>query len=332
MSSRRSTPNARHIRRSVPNWLIEQRMRAAFGTLEEQRRPARLDRAIDDLRHLEARVDLGGDPHELALSLEERDPLAQVPGRHRAQSTVAPVSRRARAGRPVAHVGVRTAEDDAAERLLLAQHAIDRRTRGARGLRDLLLRERDAAAEDLAELEQPAAHACVGVHVVGLDEELVHAADPLGEDHRERSVDRRALTAQRLERIAVERERLAVGDRLHGRTPPPAGDQGELAERIARADHGEEDARTRRGLDPDAEPAARDEVERVRLVVVVEHDLASRPALPLRDRDELLDVRLRDAGEDLPFHDASVARATQREYGCPPSRHVVINPDEGATR
>ena len=52
--------------------------------LEEQRRAAGPDGAVDDLRHLEVRVDLGRDADELALALEERDPLAQVAGdRHR---------------------------------------------------------------------------------------------------------------------------------------------------------------------------------------------------------------------------------------------------------
>ena len=59
-------------------------MLRALRVLEEERRPAGLDGAVDDLRHLEAGVDLRRDPNELALALEERDPLAQVAGdRHR---------------------------------------------------------------------------------------------------------------------------------------------------------------------------------------------------------------------------------------------------------
>ena len=46
--------------------------------LEEERRAAGLDDAVDDLRHLEVRIDLRGDADELALALEERDPLAEV--------------------------------------------------------------------------------------------------------------------------------------------------------------------------------------------------------------------------------------------------------------
>ena len=86
-SSSRSTPKPRHMRRSVPNWLISSGCSQPFGPLEEERRAAGLDRAVDDLRHLEVRVDLGVDADELALALEERDPCAQVGGRrHRGES------------------------------------------------------------------------------------------------------------------------------------------------------------------------------------------------------------------------------------------------------
>jgi hypothetical protein len=47
--------------------------------LEEQRRAAGLDDAVDDLGDLEVGIGLGGDAGELALALEQRDPLAEVP-------------------------------------------------------------------------------------------------------------------------------------------------------------------------------------------------------------------------------------------------------------
>ena len=72
-SSSRSTPNARHMRRSVPNWLIRSGCREPFGLLEQERRAAGLDGAVDDLGDLEVRVDLGGDANELALALEQRE-------------------------------------------------------------------------------------------------------------------------------------------------------------------------------------------------------------------------------------------------------------------
>src|SRR5215471_17283582 len=57
-------------------------MLGTFRLLEEKRRPAGLDGAVDDLRDLEIRIDLGGYANELALALEQRDPFAEVLGRH----------------------------------------------------------------------------------------------------------------------------------------------------------------------------------------------------------------------------------------------------------
>ncbi len=57
----------------------EERVLGALRVLEEQRRAAaRLDEAVDDLGDLEVRVDLGRDAVQLALALEERDPVAEV--------------------------------------------------------------------------------------------------------------------------------------------------------------------------------------------------------------------------------------------------------------
>ena len=55
-------------------------MPRALRALEEERRAARLDGSVDDLGDLEVRVDLGGDANELALALEQADPVAQVGG------------------------------------------------------------------------------------------------------------------------------------------------------------------------------------------------------------------------------------------------------------
>ena len=68
----------------------QERVRRAGQVLEEERRSARAHGAVDDLRHLEVRVDLRGDADELAFALQERDPLAQVAGsRHEGQSMAA---------------------------------------------------------------------------------------------------------------------------------------------------------------------------------------------------------------------------------------------------
>ena len=80
-SSSVSTPNAMHMRFSVPNWLMSSGCSRALGLLEQQRRAAGLHDAIGDLGDLEVGVGLRGDPSQLALALEERDPLAEVSGR-----------------------------------------------------------------------------------------------------------------------------------------------------------------------------------------------------------------------------------------------------------
>ena len=59
----------------------EERVLRALRVLEQQRRPAGLDDAIDDLGDLEVGVGLDWDAAKLALALEERDPLAEVAGR-----------------------------------------------------------------------------------------------------------------------------------------------------------------------------------------------------------------------------------------------------------
>ena len=48
--------------------------------LEQERGAAGLDRAVDDLRDLEVRVDLGGDANELALALEQAIHSRRSPG------------------------------------------------------------------------------------------------------------------------------------------------------------------------------------------------------------------------------------------------------------
>ena len=68
-----------------PELVDQQRDAAAARPLEEQRRAAGAHGAVDDLGDLEVRVDLGGDPNELALALQERDPLTQVAGESHAR-------------------------------------------------------------------------------------------------------------------------------------------------------------------------------------------------------------------------------------------------------
>ncbi len=75
-SSSDSTPSARHILRSVPNWLIRSGSSEPLGALEQKGRTARLDAAIGDLGDLQIGIDLGGDAGQLALPLEQGDPFA----------------------------------------------------------------------------------------------------------------------------------------------------------------------------------------------------------------------------------------------------------------
>ena len=63
----------------------EERVLRALRVLEQERRPAGLDDAVGDLGDLEVGVGLGGDAPQLALALEERDPLAEV-SRRRAKA------------------------------------------------------------------------------------------------------------------------------------------------------------------------------------------------------------------------------------------------------
>ena len=63
-----------------PELVDQERDARALRVLEQERRPAGLDDAVDDLGDLEVGVDLGRDADELALLLEERDPLAEVGG------------------------------------------------------------------------------------------------------------------------------------------------------------------------------------------------------------------------------------------------------------
>ena len=56
----------------------QERVLGALRILEQERRPAGLHRAVDDLRDLEVGIDLGRDADELALALEQRDPVAEI--------------------------------------------------------------------------------------------------------------------------------------------------------------------------------------------------------------------------------------------------------------
>ena len=111
-SSSRSTPNARHMRRSVPNWLIRSGSREPLTFSNSSAGPTGLHDAVGDLGDLELGIDLGGDADELALALEERDPLAEVGrgGGHRASVYGASQAPRRERGVPDAPVLAESAD------------------------------------------------------------------------------------------------------------------------------------------------------------------------------------------------------------------------------
>ena len=66
----------------------QQRMLRALRVLEEERRAAGLHDAVDDLRDLEVGIDLGRHADELALALEQGDPVPEIAReRHGGQSS-----------------------------------------------------------------------------------------------------------------------------------------------------------------------------------------------------------------------------------------------------
>jgi hypothetical protein len=73
----------------------------ALRPLEEECGPLRLDDAVDDLRDLEVGVDLRRDAYELALALEERDPVPEILQRRwRSQWVSSPIAITERKTRP----------------------------------------------------------------------------------------------------------------------------------------------------------------------------------------------------------------------------------------
>ena len=68
-ASRLGAPKARHMRRSVPNWLMRSGRSEPFTFVKRSAGPPCFDDAVGDLRDLEVRVDLGLDLDQLALPL-----------------------------------------------------------------------------------------------------------------------------------------------------------------------------------------------------------------------------------------------------------------------
>ena len=70
------------MRRSVPNWLTSSACCAPFGCSNSSAGPPLFTVPVDDLGHLEVGIDLRLDADELALALEEGDPVAKIAKSH----------------------------------------------------------------------------------------------------------------------------------------------------------------------------------------------------------------------------------------------------------
>ena len=77
-SSPASAPIASATRPGVPNRLHSTGIECAFRRLEQQRRTGRLEHAVADLGHLEARVDFDADALDFAIALELGEEVAEI--------------------------------------------------------------------------------------------------------------------------------------------------------------------------------------------------------------------------------------------------------------
>ena len=165
--------------------------------------------------------------------------------------------------------------------------------------------DRLAAARrvDLRQLGETAQHAPVGREVERLEQVARQAAHLAREERDEHLRDARVLAAEALEVGAVDGARLARLEGLDGGAAPAVRvEQGQLPERLPRPEHRQHrDVRQSR-LHPHGEAPAHDEVQRVRRVAHVEHDLAPPERAPSRDRQHALHVAVGHAVEEGPFH------------------------------
>jgi hypothetical protein len=128
---------------------------------------------------------------------------------------------------------------------------------------------------------------------VRLDEAVAGATQLLGEQPEQDVLHARMAPLKDREVVAEDRARLAVLERRDGGRPLRVGEQQrELAEGLARPEHVEEHGVARGRRDPCSEPASRNQMQRVRGVVAMEHDLPLVERPPARDREQLPNVLL----------------------------------------
>src|SRR5215203_498126 len=272
--------NALHIRLSVPNWLISSAWRvpltfsnrsagppdlttrstisvisrsASTSAATRTSSPSRSRRAIHSRRSAGAAI--------CSQSKERTPPGEAWGGRSCAFEASCDYRRHAGSGAAVQAAplvcrsagaalellrlqddGAAAAELDDAALRVGAEDAVDGRARGARHPGDVLLRERDRpVGVEPGELEQPPAHAAVGVDVVRLDHALVRAPDLVGEDGDEYAVDAGVALEEAREVVAQDRPRLRRLESADGCRPGcAAADERELAEAVAHAVDGDQ--------------------------------------------------------------------------------------------
>ena len=136
-SSSRSTPSARHMRRSLPNWLIRSGRREPLTLRKSSAGPSGLHHAIGDLGDLEVGIHLGVDLDELAFGAQQVEPLAQVVADHGAVSRYGHVAQFAPwPGCLAVEVHVTASGEQLGERRMLADEVLHARaSRAARSSR-----------------------------------------------------------------------------------------------------------------------------------------------------------------------------------------------------
>ena len=196
--------------------------------------------------------------------------------------------------------------------LVLAQHPVHRRARGTRHRREVLLRQwHDRRSVTLpvrpGELADAPSHPRLGVHEVRLHDPVARPAQLLGEQAEQDVLHTGVASLEAREVVSVDGARLTVLERRHRRAAALVrGEQRELAERVPGPDDVQQHVVPDRGRDANGEAAADDEVERLREIVPVEHDLPLPERAPACDREELADVVRRQTLEQWRLHGGSV--------------------------